>query len=212
MYLHSLSISVIVFAVLATVWLVYYTRVILPREFEEKCRQSMSAFSTAIEKRAPMHKGLALRVSRISRAVGRRRGLPNSSLIELELAAHLRGIGLCGLPFHMLQKDAPSQWTVSQKNAYDQHVQLSAGMVEIIPALRHLGPIIYSKTREGALVTQESRDILELTSNYIWTERWEGPSRAVSQLEASLSELQDPQIGRELLYALQNLGRDGARG
>lgn len=210
--MHSLGLTVIGFAILAMGWLIYYTRIVLPREFEEKCRQTMAAFSTAVEKRSPMHRGLALRVSRISRAVGRRRGLPDSALIELELAAHLRGIGLCGLPYSMLNKAHPDQWNASQINAHRRHPELSAGMVELIPALSHLSPIIYSKTTHGPLVTQESREILELTHTYIWTERWEGTRRAVEVLERKLPEMRDPQLGREILSALQIAGRDGARG
>ncbi len=211
MPLPSLNVSVIIFAMLATAWLVYYSRIVLPREFEEKCRQSMATFSAAIEKRSPLHKGIAKRVSRISRAIGSHRGLPTVALIELELAAHLRGIGLCGLPYEMLNMDNPNKWTASQIRAYKKHPELSAGMVRLIPALQHLGDVISMDANKLPLVTLESREILDLTHEYIWTERWEGTKKAREVLNLRLSELRDPQIGRDLLDALQHSSREASR-
>ena len=61
---------VVATAGVATVWLVYYTRIYLPRKLDERFRDSITAFSTAVELRFPTHVGLTRRVQALALAVG----------------------------------------------------------------------------------------------------------------------------------------------
>lgn len=204
MFTHNtLVIAVLVLAGLACAWLYWYVRIKLPAEFEAKCRASVSAFSTAVETRSPLYLGMADRIARISRVVARRRGFPRSAIVEIELAGHLRGIGICALPFKLLNVPHPNEWSMRERQRFESHPQLSAMMVDMVPALQKLRPLIHNEDGVGrSLIAKESKDILDFAAEYVWLERWEGQNSARRKILSRAAFASDPQIVHDLVAVI----------
>ena len=184
--------------------LTYYLRCHLPHMIEERTRDSFRAFSRAVELRFPNHEGLTSRVIPLSLAVGRRLGLPARRLRNLELAAQLRDIGLCSVPYKLINGKSFVRWTEGDKEAYFKHVETSARMLEQIRSLRHLAPIVRhhhanlddDENRPGHRsfkLSLESR-ILKAVGDYVWSERWQGEMLARTYLEQGSGSVYDPAV------------------
>ena len=64
------SLTILILGGLTSLWLVYYVRYQLPRKLDERFRESMRAFSTAIELRFPTQKGMTDEVVRLCEVTG----------------------------------------------------------------------------------------------------------------------------------------------
>lgn len=218
----SLSSWVVVAAMaLSTIALLVYIRVILPRRVEERIRGSLKAFSTAIELRFPSHQGLTERVISLSTALGRQMGLKPSALADLETAAHLRDIGLCAVPYRLINELPPSEWTGRDREIYERHGEISANMLETVPSLRRYAWIVRCHhlpfQEEAAGFRAYARNlpiearILAVVTTYTWQERHQGDFLARETLRAGRGTLYDPEVVDAFLAVLtSSRARDAA--
>lgn len=216
-----LSWVVVASTAVSTLALLIYVRVILPRRVEERIRGSLKAFSTAIELRFPSHQGLTERVIALSLAVGRRMGLNARSLADLETAAHLRDIGLCAVPYRLINEKPPSQWTGREYELYERHGEISANMLETVPSLQRYARIVrnhhlpyedeVTPYRPLARSLPIEARILAVVTNYTWHERHQGDFLAREALREGRGNLFDPQVVDAFLGVLtSSRARDAA--
>jgi response regulator RpfG family c-di-GMP phosphodiesterase len=190
--------------VASSVAIVYYIRWYLPRQVDARFRESMLAFSLAVELRFPSHQGMTARVVRLSLAVGRKLMLTKNEMRRLEMAAHLRDIGLCSMAFELGNGKSPIDWTEAEQATYDRHPEVGGAMLELIPSLRHLANIVrcHQAAYDGAGDTffptkddipVESR-IINVVSSYVWDERMVGALIAYDSLVRGSGEAFDPVV------------------
>lgn len=218
--MHQVTLAVILAAVAATAWLAQYVFFYLPKRMEDQYRESMKAFSKAIELRFPSHAGLSMRVAALSQAVGARMNLGRRRLIDLEMAAILRDIGLCAVPYALVNGKARETWSESELNEYERHGEISGSMLDLVPHLKHLAPIvrnhhvdyrIHAELGEifRSAVPTESY-ILNAVSAYVWIERLEGPMTAREHLRQCAGSKFEPMVVAALFDVLPSL-RVGTR-
>ena len=207
-----LTVIVLTLMTVATFWLLYYSRAILPKQLDERINESVKAFGTAIELRFPTHKGLSKRVITLSDAVARQMKLGDSQRRELELAGRLRDIGLCSIPYRLVNGLAVSEWNVADKATYFAHAEASGAMLESIPELKRLSAVVrYHHTRydgaddpglpSGHALPMHSR-ILKVVADYVWYERLQGSLIAREILKAGRGSAYCPQASDALLTVL----------
>ncbi|MCC7433649.1 MAG: hypothetical protein IT363_03130 [Methanoregulaceae archaeon] len=205
-------VGVVIALILVTAALVYATRVELPVRENEKMTQTLRAFAKAIELRFPSHTGLSARVASLSRHVGAEVGLSEWRLRELEKAAWLRDVGLCSIPYELINRRTPSEWSEADRATYDRHPEVSGAMLELVPSLRHLAPIVrchhanYDGSSgpyfpHGEQLPIESR-ILKLIADYVWLERRQGQLLAREQLRDGAGTAYDPRLVEAFLGVL----------
>lgn len=205
-------LGVAIALVLVTIALVYATRVELPVREDEKMAQTLRAFAKAVELRFPSHAGLSARVASLSHHVGREVGLDERRLRELEKAAWLRDVGLCSIPFHLINGKSPADWTEADQATYDRHPEVSGAMLELVPSLRHLAPIVRCHHANfdgssgayfpnGEQLPIESR-ILKLIADYVWLERRQGQLLAREHLRDGAGRAYDPALVEAFLGVL----------
>ena len=98
------------------------------------------ALLQALYERDPELKGHTNNVATLSLEIGRRLGLPDEELYELELAAQLHDIGKIAVPDDVLHKPGPlsdSDW-----NLIRQHTIVGQRILSASPALRRDGEIV----------------------------------------------------------------------
>jgi response regulator RpfG family c-di-GMP phosphodiesterase len=207
--MDSLTWAVLAVAVAASTWLVAYVRLYLPQKLEDRFLDSMKAFSTAIELRFPSHEGLSLRVVSLSQAVGRQLGLSNSELRELEMAARLRDIGLCSIPYSLVNGKQARDWSLAETMTYSRHAEVSGAMLEMVPSLRHLADVVrwhharydghdeVRGTPLGRELPLDSR-ILKVVTDYVWRERWQGDVLARDAIRTSTATIYCPEAAEAL--------------
>jgi response regulator RpfG family c-di-GMP phosphodiesterase len=177
-----ITIAVLSTAVAATVWLLYYVQIYLPRQLDARFVESMKAFSTAVELRFPSHAGLTDGVVETSSLLAERFRLSGAARRDLLMAARLRDIGLCAIPYHLVNGRAESNWTDAERSTYDRHPEVSGAMLELVPSLRHLAPVVRAHQsgpdeHGSPEMTIEAR-ILRVASEYTWIRRERGEAYA----------------------------------
>lgn len=187
-----------------TIALLYYARVELPLREDQRMRQSLQAFAKAVELRFPSHAGSSARVAALSRHVGEELGLDAWKLHELEMSAWLRDIGLCAIPYSLVNRKPSYSWTEADRATYGRHPDVSAAMLELVPSLRRLAPIVRCHHANfdgssgpyfphGQALPVESR-VLKVISDYVWFERRQGQLLARESLRDGLNTSYDPVV------------------
>lgn len=205
-------VGVVIALVLVAAALLYATRVELPVREDEKMSQTLRAFSRAVELRFPSHAGLSARVASLSRHVGQEMGLSERKLRELEKAAWLRDIGLCSISYDLINRKPQVDWTEADRATYDRHPEVSGAMLELVPTLRHLAPIVRCHHANfngssgpyfpnGEQLPIESR-ILKLICDYVWLERRQGQLLAREHLLDGAGKAYDPKLVEAFLGVL----------
>lgn len=195
-----------------TVGLSHYALAVMPRRFRERERSTLKVFSTAVELRFPGHMGLTDRVVALSGEVGRTLGLNEEQLQRLEKAARLRDIGLCAIPWKLVNHHNPLQWTAQERATYDKHSEVSGAMLELVPSLRDLAPIAryhhtafdgsYGPTAPaGQDLPIESR-VIAVVDEFVGRERFQGPGLARSFLLEESGKRFDPAVVEVFLRVL----------
>ena len=212
--MSPLTIGVLGAAVLATLTLLVYVRVVLPKIMDQRFGESMRAFSTGIELRVASHQGLSDRVVPLSAAVGRRLKLSRERMRDLEMAARLRDIGLCAIPYELLNSKAPWQWTEADHATYDRHPDYSAAMLELVPSLQHLAMVVRChhydfEPREPGFVPARTdipikARILRAVTEYVWMERHQGAVLAKQGLIEGSGSAFDPKVVDALLDVVRS--------
>jgi response regulator RpfG family c-di-GMP phosphodiesterase len=191
-------------AVLATVWLVFYVVVYLPKQLDERFLESMKAFSTAIELRFPSHTGLTEEVASLAAQLGSRLGLSEIATRNLLMAARLRDIGLCAIPYSLVNGKPWHDWSQAEQSTYDRHPEVSGAMLELVPSLRHLAEVVrthhadYDGSSDGSMLIAEQipieARILKVATEYTWYSREYGEGLAQQRILNARGEVYCPQV------------------
>ena len=96
------SVWVVLGLVSLTAALLYYARVEMPLREDARMRQALRAFAKAVELRFPIHAGTSARVASQSMHVGAEMDMDPWQMYELEMASWLRDVGLCAIPYRLL--------------------------------------------------------------------------------------------------------------
>jgi len=210
--MDSQTFYVLFALVLTTGAMLYYAHFHLPARIEQRTRESMKAFSTAIELRFPVREGLSKSVVQISREVGRRMGCSSATLRRLEMAARLRDIGLCSVPYSLINEKPRWEWTHSDHAMFDRHPEVGAAMLELVPSLSNVANIVRTHQMPYDNKTVPSRDdlppearILKVVSDYVWFERTQGPMLARETLRDGMGKTYDPDVATVLLLMITSI-------
>lgn len=187
-----------------TLAMLYYARKHLPEKLDRRTRESMKAFSTAVELRFPSREGLSNRVVTLSQELGKRSGLSRSELKRLEIAARLRDIGLCAIPYRLINEKPMRDWTEEERGLYDRHPEIGAAMLELVPSLSHVAHLVrcHQAAYDGSdgpcfpardSIPAEAR-VLKITSDYVWFERTQGALLAKEALGDRAGHGYDPDM------------------
>lgn len=113
----------------------------LPRQACREANESLKSFAYAVELRFPSVGKSTERIVFLCLSLGKRIGLTRDQLHRLEMAARLRNVGLCSLPYQMGNSD-PSEWSEQEWDTYRRHPELSGAMLELIPMLQPVANIV----------------------------------------------------------------------
>ncbi len=215
--MDALSLGVLGCMAAATLALWFYGHYYLPRLLHWRFDESLKAFSAAIECRFPSLHGLTRRVVSLSGAVGRHMGLTPDELRDLRMAARLRDVGLCAVPFRLNHADGRS-WSLAEEEAHSRHPEVSGAMLELVPSLRHLARMVrcHHTPYNGAAgpffpsfddIPIQSR-ILAVVDSYAWSDRHEGDVIARTRLEEGRGTLYDPRVVDALHCVIRSAGAD----
>jgi len=210
--LNQVTLAVLGVAGLTTLWLVYFVQFYLPNKLEQRVLESMKAFSRAIELRFPMHKGFTKDVIDLARLLGKRFGYSRSELHELELAAHLRDIGCCALPYRPYNEKERRDWSEAEKETYNRHPEVSGAMLELVPSLRHVAAAVrwHHSWFDGSdsignpkgLELPLNARILKVASDFIWNEQEVGTRAAARAIENGSGTEYCPEVVVEFMQVL----------
>ncbi len=208
------TIDVLAALTVTTLAMVYYSRIYLRRKIEERTRESMKAFSMAVELRFPIREGLSGRVVALSREIASRMGFDKKQLIRLEMAARLRDIGLCAIPYQLVNDKPFGEWSDADNALFERHPEVGAAMLELAPSLRHLSGIVrthqarfdggsgpFFPSRENLPI--EAR-LLKVVSDFVWLERTQGTLLAKETLRDGAGTVYDPDLVYKLLALISS--------
>jgi len=197
-----------------TLAMVCYSRFYLRHKIKERTRESMKAFSASVELRFPVRDGLSNRVVALSRELGLRMGMGRKQLDTLEMAGRLRDIGMCAVPYGLVNGKPFPEWSEGEVAMYERHPEVGAAMLELAPSLRPLAGIVrthqarydggsgpFFPSRENLPV--ESR-ILKVVSDFVWFERTQGSLLAKEALRDGAGTAYDPDLVFRLLALLSS--------
>lgn len=204
--------TVIGLSIVSTVAIIYYSLVLLPQRIDHRVHQSIRAFGAAIELRFPKHRGLTDRVASLCALTGRAMHLSPSTMRKLLMAAQLRDIGLCAIPYSLVNKKSSFEWTEAEWDTYFRHTEVSGAMLELVPSLRELAPIVrfHHTDYEGGLgglfparedIPIESR-VLKAVCDYVWMTRNQGSLLARDSIKRESGKRYDPKVVEALLQVL----------
>jgi response regulator RpfG family c-di-GMP phosphodiesterase len=204
----------------ATLGLVYYVRQYLPHKLDERMRESMRAFSTAVELRFPSHEGVSTRVVRLAQIVGWHMRLSRPRLRNLEMASWLRDIGLCAIPYRLVNEKPMWRWTQADYATYERHPEVSGAMLELVPSLQHLAAVVryhhvaYDGSSGSAYPSRDSLPIeariLKVVTEFVWLEKRQGQLLAKEALREGAGKAFDPLVVACFLEVLTS-GRESER-
>lgn len=219
--MSALALAVLITAGLASLALLFYVRVRLPAVMDERFGNTMRAFSTGIELRVSGDRGLSDRVVPLCAVVARRLKLSRERVRDLEMAARLRDIGLCAIPYHLLNAKARWEWTEADRATYDRHPEISAAMLELVPSLRHLAPIVrlhhtYYDGSNGTVFPSGTdipiaARILSVVIDFAWLDRHQGRLLAVEELRNGAGVQYDPLVVDAVLDVIRSTRAADAR-
>ncbi|MCS6949629.1 MAG: HD domain-containing protein [bacterium] len=121
-------------------FLCYYALLWLPQQIRRDYRQGLQALAHAVEIREQGTSGCAHLRAQYATAIARRLSLSSHAVRDIEFAALLQEIGKVSIPYAILNKQEPL--TPEEQEVLKLHPVLSQRMVEQVPSLAHLAPII----------------------------------------------------------------------
>ena len=187
-----------------TIWLGVYAVVVVPKQRRNAIDSSLEIFSTSVELRVQGYAGMSERVVDLSLQIGKMLNLRTEQLENLTDAARLRDIGLCAIPWRLLNQKSPSEWTDSERNIVGRHAEISSAMIEMIPSLQHLAETVrhhHSPISREIATTIESR-ILHVVDEYVGRERFQGSLLARQHISDGVGNLFDPVVATALFEVL----------
>lgn len=198
-----------------TLGLAVYAGIVQPRRIAERRRDALRVFSTAIELRFPGHVGTTRRVLALGDAVATDLGLSAEERERIDLASRLRHIGLCAVPWKLINEKSPLTWSKPEAATYDRHAEVGAAMLELIPTLKELAPVVrnYRAPVDGSAgPTFPSRENLPIESRilgavdaYVNGERFQGAILAREHLKEQAGRYYDARVVEALLRVLPSV-------
>lgn len=197
-----LAIVVLGIMALAALTLCYQGWFVLPREMDDTYKQSLAAFARAIEARSNGLCGSTEQAVLLSVAIARDIGLSKRETRRLEFAVYLRDIGLSAVAYSIINN--PGRLTAAQRSSFDRHAETGASMLDQIPHLRELAPIVRFHHAvwdgEGSLPVAkgdrlpiQSR-VLAVVSRYCEQVGTVGHNDAIGAVRAGAGTLYDPSV------------------
>lgn len=188
-----------------SVGLLYYRFVMLPWATDARLQGAVRAFGRAVELRFPNHSGLTEVVARLARRVALRLGYGPRKVRDLDMSVRLRDIGLCAIPYRLVNRRPWPEWTLSETATYDCHAEVGGAILETIPAISshadtvrsHHAPFVMPESG-GRLPTFDAR-IVKACAEFVWFARHKGIDEAIDQLEQGAGTVYDPRVAREVL-------------
>jgi putative nucleotidyltransferase with HDIG domain len=122
----------------------YSTRLAYARfiEMREMFTQTIGALAEAVDKRDPFTAKHSQRVKDIAVDIGRVMHVSDGELEALEWGGLLHDVGKIGVPGEVLRKPGPL--TSEERERMDQHTAIGARMLERIPFLAPVAPLVRS--------------------------------------------------------------------
>jgi len=174
--------AVLAAAAAATLWLVVYVKIFLPKQVEERFLDSMSAFSRAVELRFPGQTHLTEDVEALAVRLGNELDFSRERMRRLRTVARLQDIGLCALPYALINQRPSYDWSEAEQATYDRHPEVGGAMLDLVPSLRDLTEIVrcHHARFDGSDGCPSGEDIpiearvLKVAVDYAWTSRMMG--------------------------------------
>lgn len=189
------------------VGLLYYRFFVMPVHAEAKMDDAVRAFGRAVELRFPNHAGLTEVVAKLARRVGRALGLGPRRLHDLDRAVRLRDIGLCAIPYRLVNRRSWDEWTMSEMATYECHAEVGGAILESIPALAEHAQTVRMHHANFRLHRDESdlrspgleARIAKGCVEYVWYARHRGIDEAIDHLRRGAGTLFDPAVSHEVI-------------
>ncbi len=187
-----------------TFGLAYYRWVVQPSQREERLEGAVRAFGAAIELRFPSHAGLTEAVAAMANRVALRLGLGPRRRRRLDRAVRLRDIGLCAIPYRLVNGKNWEEWTLSETATYDCHPQVGGAILETVPSLHDLADTVrlhhapYAQGAPNPPIPLEAR-IVKGCAEFVWYRRHRGWEAASEHLRMGSGGLYDPDVVRAIL-------------
>ncbi len=207
--MSTFSVAVLAVGGVSTLALLLYVKLLLPSKLEQRSLESMRAFSKAIELRFPSHSGLTEEVLRLACLVADSLSLPRADRHELEMAIYLRDVGLCAIPYKLVNGISPLKWTDAQQATYDRHAEVGGAMLESVPSLTHLADAVryhhmrhddYPKLVNGDEFSPPLlSEIINACAAYVWLAGHYGAAAARAKVEGGAGTDFDPAVATALL-------------
>ncbi len=186
---------------ISTLAMLFIAKIQLPKRKIAQENDSLGIFSRAIELRYPGQRGLSDRVVELGLATASELKLDSIDLRNIETAALVRDIGLCAVPWAMVNYKGKQNWTTAEFATYDQRLLAGAAMLEKIPTLKHLAPILRAVYEicpsAPAPITKRipvSSMVLGVVERYLITERLADASQAKEVLAKESGIRYDPKV------------------
>lgn len=192
-------------AAAATLWLVVYVNLFLPRQVEDRFFDSMRAFSRAVELRFPGQAHLSEDVEFLATRLGRELGFGADRMRRLRMAARLQDIGLCALPYRLINQRPASRWTEAEEATYRRHPEVSGAMLELVPSLRDLADVVrhhHTPFQGNEDLPIEAR-VLKVCVDYAWISRQMGEILARDRVLAGKGVEYCPEVVEALVASLR---------
>lgn len=181
-----------------------YAVLVVPRQRRDAMDSSLAIFSTSVELRVQGYAGMSERVVDLCVRIGQTLHLNTEQLEHLTDAARLRDIGLCAIPWRLLNHKTPAQWTEAESEIVGRHAEISSAMVEMIPSLQHLADTVrnhHSPYNSSSPASLQSR-ILHVVDEYVGRERFQGGLLARDYISDHTGTLFDPVVVAVLISVL----------
>ncbi|MCS7272920.1 MAG: hypothetical protein NZ550_02080 [Fimbriimonadales bacterium] len=120
--------------------LAYYAFVVVPARLHRLHCDGLRAFARLIELRSGGRYGRVEPFLEWSKALASRLNLSLRERRQLELAIYLRDIGMVAIPYQTLHKR--ERLTEAERILLARHAEIGAAIVEQIPGLRQVAPIV----------------------------------------------------------------------
>lgn len=106
----------------------------VPRRVERQRTDALAALSEAVELRFPAYEGLVAATMVWCADLAEAHGLCRDARRRLEAAAHVRFVGLCELPFRMLNDRSPSEWSRAERMAFALCLESAPSVIAALPS------------------------------------------------------------------------------
>ena len=164
----------------------------------------MSAFSRAVELRFPGHRGMAEDIEVASVRLGRQMRLSKQSMQRLKTSARLMDIGLCALPYKLINQKASYEWSDAERSTYDRHPEISGAMLDLVPSLKGIAKIVRMHHAPFQADLPVEARVLKVASDYAWLFRQMGEKRAQELILGKVGEEYCPEVVDALAEVLRS--------